>query len=507
MAELDVAPRTSLGAPSRLPAVLAFAGAALAAAAVALVATVLLASHSVGVDANVFVATPGIITENNSPKVVRNPTRPTNLVEVHRIDRPRFGAALDWSVDDGRTWRSTPLRLPAGLDRPYAPDAAFAPDGTLYVLYVNLVGRGNGPDTLWLSRSTDGGRTLSDPIPVTRGLAFQGRIAVAPDGTIVVTWLQATDTGILSFVGPLRLVAVRSTDAGHTFSPPVTFSDPSRRFVGAATPVFDSRGTLDILYEDFKDDVRDFENLEGPPWPRPFALVLTQSHDAGRTFAPGREIDSDVIAAHRFLAYLPEFPSIAAGPNGSLDVAWSDARTGTENVYFRRSADGGKTWSAPVRVSTDPVGRRVSHYLPTVAVAPNGRVDILFLDRRNDPQHDVLTDAYLATSMDDGRTFRDLRVSSTSFDSRIGSSASADLPIDFGTRLGLASRDDEAYAVWTDSRFGDASTARQDVLGARVTFPDTTNGGRVVAAVVLLVGAALCLGAALGLRRRATPRD
>ena len=459
----------------------------------ALVSTYLLVSSSKGtaVGANVFVNPPGPIDANNSPTVVRNPTIPENLVVVHRVDRPRFTAQLLWSVNNGATWQATALPLPPDKDRPFAPDAAFGPDGRLWVLYSNLEGNGNVPTNLWLSSSRDSGLSLSPPVHVAGRLTFQPRLVVDGRGTIHITWLQAAEVGPLrlpSFPNPV--VAVSSTD-GQTFTSPVVVSDASRPRVGAASPVIDSRGDLVVLYEDFKEDRRDYENLEGPVWEEPFALVVTRSSDGGRTFSPGVEVDAGVLPTKRFLIFLPEFPSIAAGRDGSLYVAWSDGRNGDEDVFLRRSADGGRTWAPVTRVNDNPVGDGTTQSMPKVAVAPDGRVDVLFLDRRRDPG-DLRADAFLAFSRDDGRTFTNARVSSRSFDSRVGSSADPTLEIDFGSRLGLVSDGDEAFGVWTDTRLGTQDTGRQDIAAARVRPSRPASPGPGVVAGLLAAGI-LCL--------------
>ncbi|MBW3665576.1 MAG: hypothetical protein KY469_20970, partial [Actinobacteria bacterium] len=64
---------------------------------------------------------------------------------------------------------------------------------------------------------------------------------------------------------------------------PTAARDLRRRL--AASPVIDSDGQLVILYQDFKRDRRDFQNLEGPPWPEPFSLVVTRPVGAGRNTA------------------------------------------------------------------------------------------------------------------------------------------------------------------------------------------------------------------------------
>ena len=434
---------------------------------------------------------PGFIAEHNSPTLVRNPRRAANLVVAHRIDRPAFSAELDWSADGGGTWQPSDLPLPAGLDRPFAPDAAFGPDGRLYVLYVNLTGVGNTPQNLWLATSTDGGRSISAPTWVAGGLTFQPRLAIGPDGTVFIIWLQAGKVGLLRLAsGDNPVVEVHSVDGGDTFSAPVRVSDPLRPRVGAASPVVDSRGRLVVLYEDFRGDARDFANLDGPPWDQPFALVVTRSDDRGRSFAAGVVVDPDVVATERFLVFLPPFPSIAAGGGGRLYVSWSDGRNGDPDVLLRRSDDSGLHWSDPVRVNDNPRGDGTSQYLPRVAVAPNGRVDVVFLDRRRDRRNN-LVDATLASSADGGRTFGNLRLTRQSFDAAIGSPPGPGLGVDFGSRLGLVSGNGGSFAVWTDTRLGSDATGRQDIFGTAITGAGAPVSRVAIASAATVIGLAI----------------
>jgi hypothetical protein len=421
-----------------------------------------------------------------------------------RLDRPGFSAVLSRSADGGRTWTSTALPLPRALDRPYAPDVAFGPDGTLYVTYVNLTGAGNVPANLWLAKSTDGGRTLSAPVRIAGKLTFQARLAVGRDGTVHVTWLQAPEVGLLSLSGaPSPVVEAHSTDRGRTFSAPQRVSDPARALVGAASPVIDSDGQLAVLYEDFKGDRRDFQNLEGPPWDQPFALVLTQPVGA-KSFAAGVELEKGVVPTHRFLAFLPEFPSLAAGPGDTLYVAWSDGRNGDEDVFLRRSDDDGATWSPAKRVNGNPLHDGTSQYLPRVDVAPDGRVDVVYLDRRRD-RRNVMTDATLASSDDDGASFHETRLSSRSFDSRVGARASDQLPVDFGSRLGVASGTESSVAAWTDTRFGTGDSGRQDIVSAVYETAPRPLLERAPTIGVLAALALACLALAAAWRRKDSP--
>jgi hypothetical protein len=450
----------------------AFAVLLLVAAAVLAAASLLLRSVQPSATSNELLFDNGptaLIDASNSPTVVRNPTDPANLVVVNKVDRPQYSAVVHWTRDGGRTWGLAELPLPAGRDRPYAPDAAFAPDGTLYVSYVNLQGAGNDPQTLWLARSGDGGQSFAPPTAVAGHYAFQPRIAVGHTA-IYLTWLQGTNVGVLTMVGPASIVMARSTDGGETFSAPVPVSDASRQRVGAAVPLVTSDRQVDVLYEDFKNDVRDFLNLDGPAWPRPFALVFTSSIDGGRSFSPGVEVDGGLSPSERFLVYLPRFPSIAAGPGGSLYASWADARSGADHVFIRRSRDGGKTWGARVRVQGQPEGPGISDWLPAVAVGGDGRVDVLFLGGHRDVA-DGLVNAYLASSDDQATTFHTSVVSTQGFDSRIGPlTGPSYLPPDMGSRLGLVSDAHGSVGVWTDTRQGSANSGRQDIGLARMVM-------------------------------------
>ncbi|HEX2118897.1 MAG TPA: sialidase family protein, partial [Acidimicrobiales bacterium] len=226
----------------------------------------------------------------------------------------------------------------------------------------------------------------------------------------------------------------------------------------------------------------------------PFAMVVTRSTDGGRTFTPGVEIDTEVLATRRFLPFLPESPQLAASPDGKLYAAWADGRNGDEDVYLRSSSDGGESWSDVVKVNDNPEDG-TAQFLPKVEVGPGERVNVLFLDGRNDPERKVLLDAYLATSTDGGGSFDNVRLTTTSFDERIGPTFGDDYGTDFGTKLGLASGDGKLYAAWVDTSAGSEATGRQDVNFVVVDVPGGGARALVLGAVVvvLLLGAALAV--------------
>lgn len=476
------------------------------AAIVVLIVTLVARGPAAQVSSNTLLSGSGpnaIVQANDSPTVVRNPTNAQNIVVTNRIDRPGYSADVHWTKDGGETWQTSAVPLPAGRDRPYAPDPAFAPDGTLYVLYVNLEGTGNDPQELWIARSNDGGATFHAPYGITGHYAFQARLAIDSTGAIYVTYLHATQVGLLTLIPPAGIVMQRSTDAGQTFSPPVQVSDPQRARVGAPTPVIDSNGNIDVLYEDFKNDARDFLNLPGPAWESPFALVLARSTNHGTSFSAGQEVDRNLLPAGRFLVYLPPVPSIAAGPNDTLYVAWADARSGADRVYLRKSADGGQTWQSLVSATSGLSDKTVSAWLPAVSVAPNGRVDLLYYQGHRDTG-DKLIRAYIATSGDAGSSFTASVASASAFNSAVGPMTGPSyLPPDLGSKLSIESSNSGALAVWTDTRQGTTDTGRQDIgfTDAAVGVAPVAAWQWAVIAALLIVGEGMAVMWVLGQRR------
>ena len=416
------------------------------------------------------------ISAHNSPTLVRNPVKPANLAVSSRIDTPFFSCGLHVSENAGKTWSQTAIPAPKGEEaKCFAPDVAFSADGTLYLAFVTLKGEGNVPNATWMSKSTDGGRSLSKPVKVGGRLAFQVRLAADPDEPerLYMTWLQGKEVGTLKFTEPGNpIVAARSDDGGTSWSRPVRVNEPSRGRVVAPSPAVGPEGELYVMFLDLGEDRLDYhgghEGKGGPPYEGAFKLVLGRSTDRGRTWEESVAEDR-LSAIQRFIVFLPATPSVAVAPSGRVYAAFHDDRLGDPDVWVWSLAPGSSDWQDPVRVN-DTKGRDGTwQYLPKLAVAPDGRLDVLYYDRRADPEN-VMNQVSLQSSFDSGKTFTPaLELASREFDSRIGFGAKEGLP-DLGSRLGLLSDDRRAIGLWTDTRQGTPGTQKQDLAAAQVTF-------------------------------------
>lgn len=421
------------------------------------------------------------ITAHNSPALARNPVDPSNLALVNRIDTPRYSCAFHISGDAGMTWEERSIPFPEGEEAPprcYAPDIAFGPDGTVYVAFVTLKGPGNVPNAVWLASSDDRGRTLAPPVRAAGPLAFQVRLSADPKkaGRLHLSWLQASETATFAFPATGNPIFVaRSDDGGTTWQEPVRVSPPSRSRVVAPSTAMGPRGELYLLYLDVGKDALDYHGGHrgrgGEPYSGSWSMVLARSTDEGATW---REtvVEEDVVPTQRFIAFLPPYPSVAVNQrNGRIHVAFHDGRLGDADVWLWTSEDRGVTFTAANRVNDTRPKDGTSQNLPKLAVAPDGRLDVLYYDRRADPD-DVMTEVSFQSSLDGGRTFEpSLRLSDRAFDTRIGGGGGPDLP-DLGSRLALVAAERWALAVWTDTRAGTDASKKQDLARAVIAFSE-----------------------------------
>ena len=465
-------------------------------------------------------ANPRDLNANNSPTLIRNPAEENNLVTVNRIDSPAYSCSLNVSFDGGGRWTQTPIPAPAGEEpKCFAPDAAFSSDGTLYISYVTLKGRANAPNAVWITSSTDGGKTLSPPAKTPLGQkAFQVRLTADPQSAkrIRLTWLQADELGLYTFANTGNpIMTVASEDGGNNWGGPVRVSSPTRQRVVAPAPAYGKDADeLNVLYLDLGDDVLDYggghRGRGGAPYDGKWQLVLARSTDKGATWKES-VVDDSIVPTERFIVFTPPTPSIAVDrDSGRVYAAFQDGRDGDADVRLWSLAAGGGDWSAPVRVNDTRTGDGTAQYLPTLSVAPDGRLDVLYYDRRADSTN-VLNEVSLQSSFNDGKTFIPrVKVSDRAFSSRIGSGLERNLA-DLGSRLGLISTNTRAYAVWTDTRNGTVRTAKQDLARGVVGFNDpprlssaAETALRIGGIVLIVLGVGVAVLALAKRRRKAT---
>jgi hypothetical protein len=128
------------------------------------------------------------------------------------------------------------------------------------------------------------------------------------------------------------------------------------------------------------------------------------------------------------------------------------------DVMFSRSTDGGQTWSDPVRVNDD-LSTSAWQWFGTMSVAPNGRIDVAWLDTRDDPGG-INSALYYSYSTDAGETWSQNVRLSDSFDPHLGWPNQEKM----GDYFDMFSDETSAHLAWASTLNGE-----QDVYYGRIT--------------------------------------
>jgi hypothetical protein len=289
----------------------------------------------------------------------------------------RNGIFIRRSLDGGQTWEPEAITIISHESTPGIPfedkpwvvaDTSGPHAGNLYIGWTQFT---LAASDLLFSRSTDGGKTWSNPIKLNSvsGLprddngaleGFHG--VVGPDGTLYTIW--ADRDGIMM---------ANSHDGGATFS-------KQRRIVPAGPAYFGITGV---------------SRSNGFPQ---IGLDPRSGVESKNDPRSGVESKNDPRSASAKSA------GRAGKQGGNLYVAWSDYTNGDVDVFVASSADHGQTWRAPVRVNNDPIHNGNDQFFQWMAVDPaSGAVNLIFYDRRTDNQETIVT---LARSTDGGKTFQ-----------------------------------------------------------------------------------------------------
>lgn len=403
------------------------------------------------------------------------------------------------------------------------PVVAFGPDGTAYWTIMpyqcdpvtgSKFGREFVPGTglghpsggfndhfwscssMYVLVSEDGGATW----PIVREVAFGPRLehdkqwlSVAPDGRVLLCWdrapdwqigglypdgtpeegQQALDPFVQAILGGGRMTCSVSADQGRSWAEPV---DVNPDTWGGLLPWVDwgPDGTAWMAALDGAffggGDVIVSRSSDGLSWAEPVVIGQYQNPPAGG------EYGWPVLEGSDFRMFA--LPSLAVdrsdGPHsGNLYVVWfthpldADGNPTDGEVVVSVSRDDGATWTEAVRVHDDPVDSGFDQFMPAVSVGPDGTVDVVWYDRRDDPQNHLF-DLYYTYSIDGGRTWsHDLRVSEVSSDEQF--SLHQNGMVFLGDYIDIDSYEGHAVPVWVDTRHGkaDAFIAVIERPGAR----------------------------------------
>jgi len=252
---------------------------------------------------------------------------------------------LSRSLDGGRTF-GPPLRV--NEDRPISHSfdgLAVAPDGTVLVTWID--GReGRRDPATWLARVIERGTRVDGVRKIGDDTCVCCRVdaAAGAGDTVAVTWRRV-------FPGDIRdMVLAVSRDGGRSFGDPTLVS--ADRWKINACPHrggavgLDARGRVYLAWYTEGTDIRP-------------DLRFAMSPD-GRRFGPPRRL-------HTSATSIPDHARMAVDSAGRAVVVWEESTAVRRRILLRYTGVGGRTLS-PIHV----LSGAVKAYQPDVAVSTDG---------------------------------------------------------------------------------------------------------------------------------------
>ena len=237
-------------------------------------------------------------------------------------------------------------------------------------------------------------------------------VAVNKDNNnIYMTWTQFDEYGSENPLKRSNILFSKSADLGKTWSSPVDLSsfdgdclDDDLTTEGAV-PTVGPNGEIYVC------------------WALSSKLYFNYSLDDGETW-----LENEIEIAQQKEGWALDIPGIyrcngmpvtvcdiSKSPyRGTIYINWADQRNGKDNtdIWLKKSIDGGKSWSEDIKVNSDHSSRH--QFLSWMTVDQStGYLYIVYYDRRE--TDDNYTDVFMSVSKNGGKSFKDYKISKSSF--------------------------------------------------------------------------------------------
>jgi len=391
----------------------------------------------------------------NEPSIAFDPTNPDRIVigwrQFDNINNDFRQAGYGYSLDGGQNW-TFPGVIDPGVFRS-DPVLDFDSEGNFYYNSLTVVGGGDYVCDVY--RILDGGVEWDNGVFAQGGDKQWMRIDKTNgigNGNNYSFWTSYFSTCYPGFF-------TRSTNGGNSYENCVSIpGDPSW-----GTLAVGPDGELYIVGAGYQYDI-----------------LVAKSTSAQNPVNP---VSWDSYAPVNLDGELTGWSNI--NPAGLVGQAWVDVDVsngpGHGNVYvlasvdrfsnndpadvmFAKSTNGGQTFSSPIRINTD---QSTSNYqwFGTMSVAPNGRIDAIWLDTRDASGGSQYWSAlYYSYSNDQGETWSENEKLSESFDPHIGWPQQQKM----GDYFDMKSDNGGAHLAWANTL-----TGGQDVYYSYITSTTT----------------------------------
>ncbi|MCX6277353.1 MAG: hypothetical protein NT004_04560 [Bacteroidetes bacterium] len=302
---------------------------------------------------------------------------------------------------------------------------------------------------LYSHYSTDNGQTWSaQKVISTDDLE---RASLATNDLPGTPGYGRTFAGWIKFAYPFPMMIAYTDNGAQSWSTPRKLNNPTNRSAGGDLAVGPG-GEVYICWAGVTDVSPFKEILVG------FASSLNGGADWSVTenVFPMNGITGELINKGKIR--VNGLPGIAVDATEGTRKGWIYIVTGQKDlapagsdpdIVLNRSTDGGKTWSAGIRVNQDALNNGKTQYFPTVHVDKSGAVNVIFYDDRNTTNDS--SGVFLARSNDGGETFREYEICDHHFKPRsigyLGEGYQGD-------NIDITSTDTHLWPVWMDNSTG-----------------------------------------------------
>jgi hypothetical protein len=324
-----------------------------------------------------------------------NRDKPSNgSIFVARYDWPNGAAPPDyrWTALVKRGTPSQPfsgqfndkiqVEVDRGVNSPYAGSAA-RPWGNVYVCWARFVGVG-GNNGVFFSRSTDGGRTYSNPQKISAGIHDSQfcDIGVTSNGTVFVAWRQIESSRGHQTDG---VAWAKSTNGGASFTKPAIATRFEHWDAGdeagsaeerkAAMEAACEAGDGIECAEREVEEAGSARDCGDGPFVCQSGYVFFRVDSQVRITADPTDTSNSQAAYIVYSASVPGSETDTGTTYGTIEPGIGSQGA----IYFIRTLNG-SSWSNPVRVSPQAKG----HQLFPDIDANAGKLHVVWQDSRND---------------------------------------------------------------------------------------------------------------------------
>jgi hypothetical protein len=217
------------------------------------------------------------------------------------------------------------------------------------VVHVVWDDRRDGNDEIYYKRSTDAGVSWGADTRLTNKTERSEYPSVAVSGSVVhIVWMDYCD-------GNWEIYYKRSTDWGISWGTDTRLTN-NTGYSGLPS-VAVSGSVVHLVWHDYRDGISNNE------------IYYKRSTDAGVSWETDTRLTNNTADS---------WPPSVAVSGSVVHVVWFDDRDGNQEIYYKRSTDGGVSWGADTRLTNDTAN---SGY-PSVAVY-GSVVDVVWNDERD----------------------------------------------------------------------------------------------------------------------------